>query len=152
MHIYHYQAGPALTRWDHQVVIGFGCIFGHTSPSPFLCPGFHCSVLVSSLSYVSVWKIRVIQKSCEEVYIHMADFVSLFQFVCLSCLQQCETVTLFHGTTTALCPPFGICGQPPWIVLCLPMGQKISRSDVHVRTPLTSFNSFMLWPTHWVTL
>lgn len=35
IHIYHYQAGPALHFRDHKVFIGFGCIFGHTSPVLF---------------------------------------------------------------------------------------------------------------------
>lgn len=154
MHIYHYQAGPALTCWDHKVFIGFGCIFGLSSPSPFLCPGVHCSVLFSSLSYVSVWKIRSyrkVVKTSTSIFQTLCLFFNLFAYLVYS-YCACETVNLFHGTTTALCPPFGICGQPPWIVLCLPMGQKNSRSGVHIRTPLTSFNSFILWPTHWVTL
>lgn len=85
MHIYHDQAGPALHWWDHKVYIGFGYIFGHTSPRPFLCPGVHCFVFLSFICLC--FENKVIQKSCENVYIHMPDFVSLLQFVCLSCLH-----------------------------------------------------------------
>lgn len=81
---------------------------------------------------------KVIQKSCEDVYIHMLDFVSLFQFVCLStlpCMSDWQHVP-WHYNCSLLCPSFGICGQPPQIVFCLPLGQKNSRSDVCVRRSL----------------
>lgn len=154
MHIYHYQAGPALHHQDHKIFIWFGCIWPYFSKSFFVpwSPLF-CFVF---LSFICLWfENKVIQKSCEDVYTHTPDFVSLFQFVCLClqllCMWDWQPVP-WHYNCTFLCPPFGICGQPPWVDLCPPVGQKNSRSDVHVRTSLTSFNYFMLWPTHWMTL
>lgn len=120
----HRHAGPTLHRWGHTVFTGFGCIFGHSPPSPSFVP---CSVLSSSLPCISVLKIRSNRKvvkmpsSTRQTW---CLFFSLFAYlVCSSC--ACETDNLVHGTTVLPCPPL-VPVLPPWTVLCLLWVKKIT--------------------------
>jgi len=70
----------------------------------FLCLGVHCSVLFSSLSYVSVLKIRSyrkVVKTSTSIHQSLHLFFNLFAYLVYG-YCACETDKLFHGTTTVL--------------------------------------------------
>lgn len=119
----HRQAGPALLHWGHTAFTAFGCIFGHSSPSPSFVPS---SVLFSSLPYSSVLKIRSNRKvvktppsTCQTWCLLFSLFAHL---VCSSC--ACETDSLAHGTAVLLCPPL-VPVLSPRTLLCLLWVKKI---------------------------